>query len=63
MSQSKGRVRRGERGLFGQAAVEIGDRELVRTVRLAVRVARRHLGATAHVNVPRKFARPQPSRV
>lgn len=59
MHQSKGRERRGERGLFGQAVVQTGDRELVRTVRLALRVARKHLAEYAHVNAPKKFTQPQ----
>lgn len=59
MSQSKGHARRSERGLFGQAVVETGDRELVRTVRLALRVARKHLAEYAHVNAPKKFTQPQ----
>lgn len=48
-----------ERGLFGQAVVEAHDRELVRTVRLALRVARKHLADHPHVNAPRKFTQPQ----
>lgn len=48
-----------ERGLFGQVVVEAHDQELVRTVRLALRVARRHLADHPHVNAPKKFAQPQ----
>lgn len=59
MSKSKGSVRRRERGLFGQAVVEAGDRELVRTVRLAHRIACKHLAEYAHVNAPKKFTQPQ----
>lgn len=48
-----------ERGVFGQAVADAGDRELVRTVRLALRLGRRHLSEYAHVNAPRKFTQPQ----
>lgn len=48
-----------ERGLFGQVLVEARDQELVRTVRLALRVARRHLADHPHVNVPKKFTQPR----
>ncbi|MCC6971610.1 MAG: transposase [Phycisphaerales bacterium] len=51
--------RRAERGLFGQAIVSTGDQELVRTVRLALRAARRHLADHAHVKAPKKFTQPQ----
>lgn len=50
---------RRERGLFGQVVYEAGDQEIVRIVRLAVRLARRHLGDYAHVNSPKKFTQPQ----
>lgn len=59
MSNGTRGVRRRERGLFGQAVVEVGDRELVRTVRLAQRVARKHLAEYAHLNAPKKFTQPQ----
>lgn len=48
-----------ERGLFGQVVVEAHDQELVRTVRLALRVARRHLADHPHVYAPKKFTQPQ----
>lgn len=51
--------RRRERGLFGQAIVEAGDQEIVRIVKLAVRLARRHLADHAHKYAPKKFTQPQ----
>lgn len=48
-----------ERGLFGQVIVDAGDQELVRTVRLALALARKHLAPYAHVNAPKKFTQPQ----
>ncbi len=48
-----------ERGLFGQVVVDVGDQELVRTVRLALKVARRHLADHPHANAPKKFTQPQ----
>ncbi|MBL8765398.1 MAG: transposase [Phycisphaerae bacterium] len=51
--------RRRERGLFGQPIREAGDQEIVRLVKLALRLARRHLSDHAHVNAPKKFTQPQ----
>jgi len=51
--------RRRERGLFGQPIVESGDQEIVRIVRLALRLARRHLADHAHQFAPKKFTQPQ----
>lgn len=51
--------RRRERGLFGQPIVEAGDQEIVRVVRLALRLARRHLADHAHTFAPKKFTQPQ----
>jgi hypothetical protein len=51
--------RRRERGLFGQPVSEAGDQQIVRIVKLAVRLARRHLTDYAHVNAPKKFTQPQ----
>src|SRR6187551_484311 len=51
--------RRRERGLFGQVVNEAGDQEIVRIVRLALRLARRRLSDYAHINSPRKFTQPQ----
>lgn len=51
--------KRGERGLFGQAMSEAGDQEIVRVVKLAVRLARRHLSDYSHRKSPRKFTQPQ----
>lgn len=48
-----------EHGLFGQAIDSAGDQELVRTVALAVRIARRHMAQHPHVNAPKKFTQPQ----
>lgn len=50
---------RRKRGLFGQAVVEAGDQELVRTARLALRVARKHLADHPHRNAPKKFTQPR----
>lgn len=48
-----------ERGLFGQPLSEAGDQPMVRTVRLALRLARRHLADHAHRYAPKKFTQPQ----
>ena len=48
-----------ERGLFGQRINNAGDTELVQTVRLALRLARRHLADYAHRFAPKKFTQPQ----
>lgn len=45
--------------MFGQAIVEAGDQEIVRIVKLAVRLARRHLADHAHKYAPKKFTQPQ----
>lgn len=51
--------RRRERGLFGQSITEAGDQEIVRIVKLALRLARRHLADHAHKFAPKKFTQPQ----
>lgn len=51
--------KRRERGLFGQSVREAGDQEIVRVMRLALRLGRRHLADYAHVKSPRKFTQPQ----
>ncbi len=51
--------RRRERGLFGQPITEAGDQELVRIVKLALRLARRHLADHPHKYAPKKFTQPQ----
>jgi hypothetical protein len=51
--------RRTERGLFGQALGYASDPEIVGIVKLAARLARRHLADYAHVNAPKKFTQPQ----
>jgi hypothetical protein len=51
--------KRSERGLFGQSVREAGDQEIVRVVRLALRLGRRHLADYAHVKSPQKFTQPQ----
>jgi hypothetical protein len=48
-----------ERGLFGQPVRGAGDQQIVGIVRLALRLARRHLADYAHVNAPKKFTQPQ----
>jgi len=55
MSTKRGR----ERGLFGQPIREAGDQEIVRIVKLALRLARRHLADHAHKFAPKKFTQPQ----
>lgn len=51
--------RKRERGLFGQPISEAGDREIVKTVKLALRLARRHLADYSHPKSPQKFTQPQ----
>lgn len=51
--------RRRERGLFGQAIDQAGDQEMVRIVKLALRLARRHLADYAHEFAPKKYTQPQ----
>jgi hypothetical protein len=51
--------RRRERGLFGQPISEAGDQEIVGIVKLALRLARRHLADHAHKFAPKKFTQPQ----
>lgn len=51
--------KRRERGLFGQPISEAGDQEIVRIVKLAMRLARRHLADYAHPKSPHKFTQPQ----
>lgn len=48
-----------ERGLFGQPISEANDQETVRVVKLALRLARRHLADYSHKKSPRKFTQPQ----
>lgn len=50
---------RRERGLFGQSIRDAGDQEIVRVVRLALRLGRRHLADYAHAKSPQKFTQPQ----
>ncbi len=57
MSESKRRRR--ERGLFGQPISEAGDQEIVRTVKLALRLGRRHLADHAHKYAPKKYTQAQ----
>jgi hypothetical protein len=51
--------RKRERGLFGQVIVDVGDQQLVKTARLALKIGRRHLADHAHVYAPKKFTQPQ----
>jgi Transposase DDE domain len=51
--------RRGKRGLFGQPISGAGDQELVRVVKLALRLARRHPADHSHPKSPQKFTQPQ----
>jgi hypothetical protein len=53
-----GRKRR-ERGLFGQPISEADDQEIVRIVKLGLRLARRRLADYAHRKSPQKFTQPQ----
>ncbi|MBL8746017.1 MAG: hypothetical protein JNK58_06640 [Phycisphaerae bacterium] len=52
------RARR-ERGLFGQPIGEANDQETLKVVKLAMRLARRHLSDYSHPKSPRKFTQPQ----
>lgn len=47
------------RGLFGQPASESADPEIIRIVKLALRLSRRHLSAYAHPRSPQRFTQPQ----
>ncbi|MBY0307143.1 MAG: hypothetical protein K2Q09_00230, partial [Phycisphaerales bacterium] len=47
------------RGLFGQSVSEADDPEIVRIVRMAARLGRRHLAGYSHRKSPRKFTQPQ----
>ena len=58
MSKSSHQRRR-ERGLFGQPLGEAGDREIVRTIKLALRLGRRHLADHAHKYAPKKYTQAQ----
>jgi len=51
--------KRRERGLFGQPISEADDQETVRVVKLALRLARRHLSGYSHKKSPKKFTQPQ----
>lgn len=51
--------RRRERGLFGQPIGEASDQEMVRIVKLALRLGKRHLADFSHPKSPRKFTQPQ----
>lgn len=51
--------KRRERGLFGQPISEADDQETVRVVKLALRLARRHLSDYSHKKSPKKFTQPQ----
>jgi hypothetical protein len=53
------RKRSGDRGLFGQPVNAACDQPLVKIVRLALRIARRHMADHPHVNAPKKFTQPQ----
>lgn len=48
-----------ERGLFGQSIREAGDPEIVRVVKLGLRLGRRHLTDYAHRKSPQKYTQPQ----
>jgi hypothetical protein len=50
---------RRERGLFGQETSDAGDQEIVSVMKLALRLARRHLADHAHTFAPKKFTQPQ----
>jgi hypothetical protein len=45
--------------LFGQPISEAGDQEIVKLVKLALRLARRHLADYSHPKSPQKFTQPQ----
>lgn len=49
----------GERGLFGQPIGAGRDQEMVRIVKLALQLGRRHLAEYAHQYAPKKFTQPQ----
>lgn len=51
--------KRRKRGLFGQPISEADDQETVRVVKLALRLARRHLSDYSHKKSPKKFTQPQ----
>jgi len=51
--------RKRQRGLFGQSIHDADDHETVRVVRMALRLARRHLADYSHPKSPRKFTQPQ----
>jgi hypothetical protein len=48
-----------ERGLFGQPVTEAVDQEIVKTVKLALRLAKRRLSEYSHQKSPQKFTQPQ----
>lgn len=47
------------RGLFGQPLSEAADQQIVRVVKLALRLARRHLSDFSHKKSPQIFTQPQ----
>jgi hypothetical protein len=51
--------RRRERGLFGQPISEADDQEIVKLVKLALRLGRRHLADYSHPKSPQKFTQPE----
>lgn len=51
--------RGGERGVFWQSVWEPGDQEIVKIVKLALRLARPRLADYAHKFAPKKFTHPQ----
>jgi hypothetical protein len=51
--------RKRERGLFGQAILDAGDQQLVKTARSALKLGRTHLADYAHVYAPKMFTAPQ----
>jgi hypothetical protein len=51
--------KRRKRGLFGQPITEADDLEIVRIVKLALRLARRHMADYSHEKSPKKFTQPQ----
>lgn len=48
-----------DRGLFGQPVSEAGDLEIIKIVKLALRLARRHLSDDSHEKSPKKYTQPQ----
>jgi hypothetical protein len=48
-----------DRGLFGQPLSEAGDLEIVKIVKLALRLSRRHLRGYSHEKSPKKYTQPQ----